>query len=195
MTDLIHFSAIYNYFSKIMKMDNNKVHETLEYIQRINKICPNCKDVISELNFDYGGMENAYYSDKYDLLFCCQSCAECYNQKKCVICKDNLTVVNCELCNFSLCEKCHKTDDNYSWYCADCYNIKKCNEDSDDNNDDDNDDDTDDDTCTLCEKQFDYIDLNKCDKCNEIFCDECFYGYTKRDSNGKVIDYEIGHEC
>ena len=49
--------------------------------------------------------------------------------------------------------------------------------------------------CTLCEKQFDYIDLNKCDKCNEIFCDECFYGYTKRDLNGQVIDYEIGHEC
>jgi len=49
--------------------------------------------------------------------------------------------------------------------------------------------------CTLCEKQFDYIDLNKCDKCIEIFCNKCFNGYVKRDSNGQVIDYEIGHEC
>lgn len=57
-------------------------------------------------------------------------------------------------------------------------------------------DDCDDNTqCTLCEKQFDYIDLNKCDKCIEIFCDECFYGYETHDSNCKVIDYEIGHEC
>jgi len=49
--------------------------------------------------------------------------------------------------------------------------------------------------CTLCEKQFDCIDLFKCSTCYELFCDECFNGYEKRDSNGLVIDYENGHEC
>ena len=311
MADLIHISAIEKYFSKIMKMDKYKVRETVKYIQRINKICPNCnydiskpehsyeikpeysyevyipncKDNISDSIYFCKGIKDAYYSDKYKLLFCDRDCADSYNQEICVICKINSTVVNCELCNFSLCEECHKTDDKCSWYCEDCYTIKKCNEESDDDNDDytdddddddedddedndeddeddedylpcelcdkksydnytrcmmcehlicydcsvfcdtcagskcipcidyyceececisdnnntddnnDDDDDTDDNTCTLCEKQFDYIDLNKCDKCIEIFCDKCFYGYTKRDSNGKVIDYEIGHEC
>jgi len=164
MTDLIHISAIEKYFSKIMKMDKDKVRVTLEYIQRINKICPHCKDNISEPEHSCKGIEDAYYSDKYNLLFCCQSCAEVYNQEKCVMCKDNLTAVNCELCNFSLCENCHKTDDKYSWYCEDCYTIKKCNEDSDDDNDDEDDDDE----CSdYCERSY---DLKKCDVCKNLYC-------------------------
>lgn len=51
------------------------------------------------------------------------------------------------------------------------------------------------DDCTLCEKQFDYINLNRCDKCMEIFCDKCFNGYEKYNLDGKVIDYELCHEC
>lgn len=80
-------------------MDKYKVRETLEYIQRINKVCPNCKDNISKPKHSCKGIEDAYYSDKYDLIFCGCDCAECYNQEKCVICKNNLTAVNCELCN------------------------------------------------------------------------------------------------
>jgi hypothetical protein len=168
MCDLIHISVIEKYLKKIMKMDKYKVRETLEYIQRINKVCPNCKDNISKLKHSCKCIEDAYYSDKYDLIFCGCDCAECNNQEKCVICKDNLTAVNCELCNISLCEKCYKTDDKYSWYCEDCYNIKKDNEKSDnntedddndnDNNDDNDDDDDDDDDedylpCELCDEK------------------------------------------
>ena len=59
----------------------------------------------------------------------------------------------------------------------------------------DNEDEESNDECTLCEKHFDYIDLNKCKKCELSYCNKCFNGYVKLDSNGQVIDYEIGHEC
>jgi len=141
MTELIHISCIEKYLKNVMNYRDNKIEEIIYDIQKINSNCPNCKDNISEPESSFKGIEDSYYSDKYNLLFCGKNCEILYNDKVCNICNDNLTVVNCDICNLRLCEKCHKTNDNYSWYCVKCYLIKENNDTSDsDNNTSDSDD-------------------------------------------------------
>lgn len=49
--------------------------------------------------------------------------------------------------------------------------------------------------CNLCEKNYERNNLFICNTCHDLFCDNCFNGYEKRNSQGKIIDYEYGHDC
>lgn len=50
-------------------------------------------------------------------------------------------------------------------------------------------------SCDLCDKPINIDNLIRCDKCGNLYCNECYEGYEHRDSNGKILDYELSHEC